>query len=56
MTRTRWLWLPAENGGVTVADPRDLPADFPFDIPADFPAGDLPFTPAAPALRAVSAG
>jgi hypothetical protein len=52
MTRTRWLWLPAENGGVAMADPRDLPADFPFDIP---PA-DLPFTRAAPALRAVSAG
>ena len=51
MTRTRWLWLPAENGGVAVADPRDLPADFPFDVPVD-----LPFTQAAPALRAVSAG
>ena len=49
MTRTRWLWLPAENGGVAVADPRDLPADFPFDLPAD-----LPFTGTAPALRAVS--
>ena len=56
MTRTRWLWLPAENGGVAVADPRDLPADVPFDIPADLPAADLPFTRAAPALRAVSAG
>ena len=60
MTRTRWLWLPAENGGVAVADPRDLPADFPFDIPANFPAdspvADLPFTRAAPVLRAVSAG
>ena len=51
MTRTRWLWLPAENG-IAVADPRDLPADFPFDVPA----ADLPFTRAAPALRAVSAG
>ena len=33
MTRTRWLWLPAENGGVAVADPRDLPTDLPFDSP-----------------------
>jgi hypothetical protein len=49
MTRTRWLWLPAEDGGVAVADPRDLPADLPFDLPAD-----LPFTGTAPALRAVS--
>src|SRR5271166_4282657 len=67
MTRTRWLWLPAENGGVAVADPRDLPTDLPFDVPADvpfdipadvpvgLPAADLPFTQAAPALRAVSA-
>ena len=52
MTRTRWLWLPAEDGGVAVADPLDLPADLPFD----FPAADLPFARAAPALRAVSAG
>jgi hypothetical protein len=49
MTRTRWLWLPAENGGVAVADPRDLPADVPFDIPADLPSAGT-----APALRAVS--
>ena len=48
MTRTRWLWLPAEDGGVTVADPMDLPAD----LPLDRTAGDLPGT--APALRAVS--
>ena len=52
MTRTRWLWLPAENGGVAVADPRDLPADFPFDLPA----ADLPYTQAAAARWAVSAG
>ena len=25
MTRTRWLWLPGQDGGVTVADPADLP-------------------------------
>jgi hypothetical protein len=23
MTRTRWLWLPGEDGGVALADPRD---------------------------------
>ena len=27
MSRTRWLWLPTEDGTVTVADPVDLPAD-----------------------------
>jgi len=42
MTRTRWLWLPGEDGGVAVAGPRDLP----FDI--QDPPG------AAPALRVVS--
>ena len=25
--RTRWLWLPAEDGTVTVADPADVPRD-----------------------------
>ena len=25
--RTRWLWLPAEDGTVTVADPADIPRD-----------------------------
>jgi hypothetical protein len=44
VTRTRWLWLPGEDGGVTLADPADLPA-------ADFPAAD-----AARPLRAVGAG
>jgi hypothetical protein len=29
MTRTRWLWLPAEDGAVTVADPADIPAGAP---------------------------
>ncbi len=48
MTRTRWLWLPGEDGGVAVADPRDVPFDRPGAVPA------LPAT--APALRAVSAG
>jgi hypothetical protein len=41
LTRTRWLWLPGEDGGVAVADPGDLP----FDVRQD---------PAAPALRMVS--
>jgi hypothetical protein len=26
MTRTRWLWLPGEDGRVTVAEPVDVPA------------------------------
>jgi hypothetical protein len=29
MSRTRWLWLPTEDGAVTVADAADLPAEFP---------------------------
>jgi hypothetical protein len=44
MTRTRWLWLPGEDGGVAVADPADLPA-------ADIPAAGL-----ARPLRVVGAG
>ena len=37
VARTRWLWLPAEDGSVTVADPADIPA---ASIPADSsPAG-----------------
>lgn len=47
MTRTRWLWLPGEDGGVALADPRDFPADLPFSVPAGLDG-------AAPALRAVS--
>jgi hypothetical protein len=43
MTRTRWLWLPGEDGGVAMADPADLP----FDIDEEPPG-------AAPGLRAVS--
>src|SRR6266567_1895827 len=43
MTRTRWLWLPGEDGGVAVADPADLP----FDIDEEPPG-------AAPGLRVVS--
>jgi hypothetical protein len=53
-TRTRWLWLPAEDGSVTVADPVDIPM---ADIPVtDIPATGLPLAGAASGLRAVSAG
>src|SRR5580704_17704682 len=41
MTRTRWLWLPAEDGGIAVADPVDIPVDIPLDRPADVP-GAMP--------------
>jgi hypothetical protein len=44
MTRTRWLWLPAEDGSVTVADP------------ADISVADVPFEGAARRLRVVGAG
>jgi hypothetical protein len=40
--RTRWLWLPGEDGAVAVADPADLPLDV-------LPGQDT----AAPALRVV---
>jgi hypothetical protein len=51
MTRTRWLWLPGEDGGVAPADPRDFPSDLPPGVPpglppagqAGFPSG-LPLT------------
>ena len=43
MARTRWLWLPGEDGGVAAADPGNLP----FDLLQD-PLG------AAPALRTVN--
>jgi hypothetical protein len=36
VTRTRWLWLPAEDGTIAVADP--------LDLPAQFPTADLPLT------------
>src|ERR1700749_4735884 len=35
MARTRWLWLPGEDGGVAMADPADLP----FDIDEEPPGG-----------------
>lgn len=44
MTRTRWLWLPAEDGSVTPVDPLDIPA------------ADVPAVRAGRALQAVSAG
>jgi hypothetical protein len=31
VARTRWLWLPAEDGGVAAAEPADIPVS---DIPA----------------------
>ena len=34
MARTRWLWLPGEDGGVALADPRDVPADLEGAAPA----------------------
>ena len=52
LARTRWLWLPAEDGTVTVADPVDIPAD----LPVDFRAARLPSARAEPVLRAVSGG
>ena len=62
MARTRWLWLPGEDGGVALADPRDFPANLPPGVPQG-PAWagrtGLPPVPAdldgaGPALRAVS--
>jgi hypothetical protein len=44
LTRTRWLWLPAEDGGVAVADPVDIPV----------PGSQVTRTP--PGLCVVSAG
>jgi hypothetical protein len=59
LARTRWLWLPAEDGAVAVADPVDIPATdnpFPQDISVvrNSFAGD-PFAAPAPGLRAVTA-
>jgi hypothetical protein len=44
VARTRWLWLPAEDGTVTPVDPMDTPA------------AAAPGARAAPALQAASAG
>jgi hypothetical protein len=35
--RTRWLWLPAEDGTVTAADPADLPAGLRPEVPVADP-------------------
>jgi hypothetical protein len=57
--RTRWLWLPAEDGAVAVADPVDIPVTdtpFPQDIPlARDSFADDPFAAPAASLRAVTA-
>jgi hypothetical protein len=37
VARTRWLWLPSEDGRVTVAEPADIPV-------SDIPAADIPAT------------
>jgi hypothetical protein len=40
VARTRWLWLPAEDGRVAVAEPADIPVS---DIPvSDIPVSDIP--------------
>lgn len=44
-TRTEWLWLPAEDGSVAVADPADIPAGL-----------ATPAESFGPALRVVSGG
>jgi len=54
MARTRWLWLPGEDGGVALADPRDFPANLPPGVPRG-PAlagrtGLPPGVPRGPAL------
>jgi hypothetical protein len=51
-TRTRWLWLPAEDGTVTVADPAGLPADFPLELPAP----DIPSAGTSRLTQTASAG
>jgi hypothetical protein len=56
MTRTRWLWLPAEDGSVTVADPVDIPLDLQLDRAADISAAGMPFARARRGLRAVNTG
>jgi hypothetical protein len=46
VARTRWLWLPAEDGRVTLAEPADIP------VP-DLPPAEIP---PARRLQVVSAG
>jgi hypothetical protein len=50
MARTRWLWLPGEDGGVAPADPRDFPSSLPRGVPPGGPPG---LDEAGLALRAV---
>ena len=61
MTRTRWLWLPGEDGGVALADPRDFPSDLPPGVPPGLPSaaragltygGSATVDETVPALRA----
>jgi hypothetical protein len=52
-TRTRWLWLPAEDGTVTVADPAGLPA---ADFPLELPAADIPSAGTSRLTQTASAG
>ncbi len=57
MTRTRWLWLPAEDGGVAAVDPAGLPSGVPAGLPEERPgAGAGSAQQAGSALRAASAG
>jgi hypothetical protein len=46
LARRRWLWLPAEDGTVTVADPADIPLGLPGEEPGSGYGG----------LRVVSGG
>jgi hypothetical protein len=52
ISRSRWLWLPAEDGTVAVADPVDIAAGPPVDITA----AHLTSARAEPVLPAASAG
>ena len=53
--RTRWLWLPGEDGRVTRADPADLAAGLTLDRATHLATSASPNS-AAPALPAVRAG
>jgi hypothetical protein len=55
MTRTRWLWLPAEDGRVAVVDPVDIPLGRPAASKVASSAA-APFAAASLGLRAVSTG
>jgi hypothetical protein len=51
LTRTRWLWLPAEDGRIAAADPAALPAPYPA-----VPHAPAPQAPAPRRLQAVGTG